>query len=267
MQVYRDLRVLTARPDAAEEARAPHRLFGYLDGAEACSAAHWATDARIAIGEAHAAGQLPILVGGTGLYLRTLLDGIAPVPDVDPAVRAAVRALLLSDARRQLEQVDPAAAGRLHPNDAIRTTRALEVALSSGRPLAEWQADRHGGIGHVVDLRAVVLLPDRDRLRTRIDTRSAAMLDTGAVEEAATLAARDLASDVPVLQAIGVRPLAALAAGRLDRAAALEALAAQTRQYAKRQYTWFRHQPPATWARVEDYDGATIEKETFLLFA
>jgi len=267
MQVYRDLRVLTARPDAAEESRAAHRLFGYLDGAEACSAARWAADAKAAIAEAHAAERLPILVGGTGLYLRTLLDGIAPVPDADPAIRAEVRAMPLPEARRRLEAADPAAAARLHPNDAARTMRALEVVLSSGRPLADWQADRRGGIGDEVDVRAAVLLPDRERLRARIDARSAAMLESGAVEEAAALAARDLPHDAPVLRAIGVRPLADLAAGRLDGAAALQALAAETRQYAKRQYTWFRHQPPPAWHRVEDYDDRMIPEEIFLLFA
>lgn len=267
MQVYRNLRVLTARPDAAEEARAPHRLFGHLDGAETCSAARWAADARAAIVEAHTAGRLPILVGGTGLYLRTLLDGIAPVPEVDPAIRAEVRAMPLAEARARLEQADPAAAARLHPNDASRTARALEVVLSSGRALADWQSDRQGGIGHAIDLRAVVLLPDRERLRARIDARSAAMLDGGAVEEAAALAARDLPADAPVLRAIGVRPLADLAAGRLDRRGALDALAAETRQYAKRQYTWFRHQPPPSWSRLEDYDDRNVTEETLLPFA
>ena len=267
MQVYRDLRVLTARPDAAEEARAPHRLFGHLDGAKTCSAARWAADARAVIAETHSAGRLPILVGGTGLYLRTLLDGIAPVPEIDPAVRAEVRAMPLAEARTRLEQADPAAAARLHPNDASRTARALEVVLSSGRPLADWQADRRGGIGEAIDLRAVVLLPDRERLRARIDARSAVMLDGGAVEEAAALARRDLPADAPVLRAIGVRPLADLAAGRLDRATALDALAAETRQYAKRQYTWFRHQPPPGWTRLEDYDDRNVTEETLLPFA
>jgi len=267
MQVYRDLRVLTSRPDAAEEALAPHRLFGHLDAADACSAARWAADARAALGEAWAEGRLPILVGGTGLYLRTLLDGIAPVPPVDPDVRAGVRALAQPAARARLEAADPAAAARLHPNDAARTARALEVVLSTGRPLADWQGERTGGIGAAVSLRALVLLPPRDVLHARIAARAERMMETGAVEEARALAARALPPDAPALRAIGVRPLAATAAGTLSRAEALEALTSETRAYAKRQYTWFRHQPPPDWRRVEDYDGQNALKETLLSIA
>jgi len=267
MQVYRDLRVLTARPSEAEEARAPHRLFGHLDAAIACSAADWAADARAAIADAHDAGRLPILVGGTGLYLRTLLDGIAPVPPVAPPVRAEVRAMPLPEAYARLEQVDPAAAARLHPNDASRIARALEVALSSGRPLADWQARREGGIGDAVDLRAALLLPDRGTLHARIDARAEAMLAGGAVEEAAALAARGLSPDLPAMRAIGVRALAEFAAGRLSRTAARDALATETRQYAKRQCTWFRHQPPSHWRRLEFYDDPRVLKEILLFLA
>ena len=130
-----------ARPDEADEARAPHRLFGYIDGAEACSAARWAADAKAVLAE----GERPILVGGTGLYLRTLLDGIAPVPPIDPAVRAEVRALPVGEAYRALALADPSAAARLAPNDTTRVARALEVVRATGRPLAAWQADKIGG--------------------------------------------------------------------------------------------------------------------------
>ena len=169
-QVYRDLRILSARPSPADEARVPHRLFGHVDGADSCSAARWAAEARAVIGEVHAAGQVPVLVGGTGLYLRTLLDGIAPVPAIDPAIREAVRALPVAQAHAALAVEDPAAAARLAPADTTRVARALEVVRSTGRPLAAWQAQREGGIGGAVDLRALahLALEGRHRLLHRV---------------------------------------------------------------------------------------------------
>ena len=250
-QVYRDLRVLSARPSPEEEARVPHRLFGFIDGAESCSAARWAADARIAIAEAQAAGRLPILVGGTGLYLRTLIDGIAPVPAIDPAIRTEVRALPVAAAHAQLRDLDPPAAAKLAPGDTTRIARALEVVRSTGRPLAQWQAERVGGIGHSVRLLPLILLPDRDWLIDRCDRRLAAMFDHGAIDEVRRLMARrDVPPDAPVRRAIGVREIAALLAGEVDRETALERASLATRQYAKRQYTWFRNQPPDGWLRT-----------------
>ena len=138
-QVYADLRILSARPSREEEAHVPHRLFGHVDGADIYSAARWATEARAEIASAHEAGLLPVLAGGTGLYMRTLLDGIAPVPPIDPAIRDEVRALPVADAYRQLGELDPAAATRLAPTDTTRVARALEVVRSTGRALATWQ--------------------------------------------------------------------------------------------------------------------------------
>lgn len=254
-QVYRDLRVLTARPSLAEEARVPHQLFGYINGADACSAARWAADARAAIEEATAQGRLPILVGGTGLYLRTLLDGIAPVPDIDPAIRIEIRALPVADAHRLLAEVDPPAAARLHPSDTTRVARALEVVRSTGRPLAYWQAARVGGIGSSYQILGGVLLPDRDALVARTDARLAAMFDEGAVGEVAALLARRLPPDLPVMRAIGVAPIADMLAGRATREEALARARLDTRQYAKRQYTWFRNQSPPDWTREADVDA------------
>ena len=147
-QVYRDLRIVSARPGAAEEARAPHRLYGNRDGADACSAADWAADARAAIAEAHDAGRLPILVGGTGLYIRTLIDGIAPVPEIDPAVRAAVRALPAGEAHAALAREDPEAAARIRPggHDPRPRARSKWCARPDGRS-SDWQAEKAGGIG------------------------------------------------------------------------------------------------------------------------
>jgi tRNA dimethylallyltransferase len=251
-QVYRDLRVLSARPSAADEARVPHRLFGHVDGAEACSAARWATEARAAIAAAHEAGAVPVLVGGTGLYIRTLLDGIAPVPEIDASVRAAIRALPVEVAYAALAQEDPAAATRLAPADTSRIARALEVVRSTGRTLAEWQRDRAGGIGDAVDLAPEILLPDRDLLATRCDARLAAMFREGAIEEVRALLCRsDVPEDAPVRRAIGVPEIAAMLAGTIRPDEALARAQLATRRYAKRQYTWFRNQPPPDWRRLD----------------
>lgn len=268
-QVYRDLRVLTARPDAADESRAPHRLFGHVDGAEACSAARWAAEARGAVAAAHAAGRLPVLVGGTGLYLRTLLDGIAPVPPIDPAIRAEVRALPVAQAHAALARADPSAAARLAPRDAARIARALEVVRSTGRPLAEWQRARTGGIGHEVSLAAAVLLPPRPLLVARCDARVESMLAGGAVEEVAALLARtDVPVDAPVRRAIGVPEIAALLAGTVTLADTIANIQRATRQYSKRQYTWFRQQPPPSWRSLEQHNfNDDFLRETFLFSA
>lgn len=247
-QVYRDLRVLTARPSPDEEARVPHRLFGHVDGAESYSAARWADEARVEIDTAHAAGKVPVLVGGTGLYLRTLLDGIAPVPEIDAAIRAEVRALPVAEAHAKLAQLDPDAAARLAPADTTRVARALEVVRSTGRTLRDWQAAKTGGIGERITLAALILLPDRDWLMERCDARAAAMFTDGARDEVRALLARsDIAPSAPIRRAIGVPEIAALLAGESTEAQALERTRLATRQYAKRQYTWFRNQPPPTW--------------------
>jgi tRNA dimethylallyltransferase len=248
-QVYADLAVLSARPSDAEMAGIPHRLFGTWDGAQACSAADWATAATAEIDAAHAEGALPILVGGTGLYIRTLLDGIAPVPAIDPDVRAAVRALPVAEAHAALLIEDPARAKQLHPSDTTRVARALEVVRSTGHPLAHWQARREGGIGDRVRLKPLVLLPDRAWLYARCDMRFARMWQGGAVEEVSALLARGLGPDLPVMRAIGVPEITGYLDGSLDEAAAIAAGQQATRRYAKRQFTWLRHQTPGDWPR------------------
>lgn len=265
-QVYRDLRILSARPSPEEEARAPHHLFGHVDGADAMSAARWAAEAKAAIAAIHARGRLPVLVGGTGLYIRTLLDGIAPVPEIDPEVRAAVRAMPVAAAHAALAREDPPAAARLAPADTTRVARALEVVRATGRSLSTWQAERQGGIGDAVSLRPLVLLPSRDMLNARIDARAASMLEEGAIEEVANLLARRLPAEAPVRRAIGVPEIARLLAGVTDRAATREALALATRQYAKRQYTWFRNQPPSRWSRHSQLSVSDDALEETFLF-
>ena len=256
-QVYRDLRIVTARPTPEEEARAPHRLFGHVDAADTgYSAARWAAEARVEIDRAVAAGSVPILVGGTGLYLRTLIDGIAPVPEIDPAIRAEVRAMNLSDAYAALTVVDRAEAARLNPADTTRVCRALEVVRSTGRPIADWRRERVGGIGQRIDQIATILLPPRDWLNERIDRRFAAMVDAGAMAEVAALIVReDVPLDAPIRRAIGMPELSAAALSEISLDDAIARASLATRQYAKRQYTWFRNQPSADWTRIAETDS------------
>jgi tRNA dimethylallyltransferase len=248
-QVYSDLRVLSARPTEAEMRGIEHRLFGEWDGAEPCSAADWAARAKREIEDSHLAGVLPILVGGTGLYIRTLLDGIAPVPPIKPAVREAVRALSVEDAYAALQQEDPARARALNPSDSNRIARALEVVRSTGKPLSHWQRQRVGGIGEAIDLQPLILLPPREALYERCDARFERMLENGAVEEVETLLGRKLDPALPVMRAIGVSDIASLLRGERSREEVCARGKQATRNYAKRQYTWFRRQPPQEWPR------------------
>ena len=251
-QVYRDLPVLSAAPTADDHARAEHRLYGVQDGALPCSAAGWAEMARSEIAKIHASGRLPILVGGTGLYLRTLLEGIAPVPEIDPEIRRRVREASIEENRGKLATLDREAAGRLRPGDRTRIARALEVILSTDRTLSEWQMQREGGIADRIELRPLLLLPPRDWLYRRCDERFARMMDEGAVEEVKVLLARDLNPNLPVMRAIGVREISAMLRGELSREEAIAAGQQATRRYAKRQYTWFAHQPPPEWPRYRE---------------
>lgn len=266
-QVYADLAVLSARPGAEDLARAEHRLFGTRDAALSCSAADWAEEARVAVAETLAQGRLPILAGGTGLYLRTLLEGIAPVPPIDPMVRDRVRARSVGDNCEQLRSLDPEAAARLKPQDTTRIARALEVVLSTGRPLADWQSERSGGIGRGIELHPLVLLPPRDWLYRRCDERFASMLRQGAVEEVEALLKRDLDPDLPAMRAIGVPEIAAMLRGEISEEEARRRGQQATRNYAKRQYTWFAHQPPPEWPRFTDpiEDAATMDRALALL--
>lgn len=265
MQVYRDLRVVTARPSVEEEARAPHRLFGYIDGAEACSAARWAADAKAAVGAARAVNRLPILVGGTGLYIRTLLDGIAPVPLIAPDVRVSVRALSVTQAYAALSGEDPLAAARLSPNDSTRVMRALEVVRSTGKPLQAWHGERTGGIGDSVRPVSTVLLPPRDALFHRCDARFDAIFESAQAEVAA-LVARELDPALPIMRAIGVPEIMAYQSQKLVKSESKNAGKLATRQYAKRQYTWFRRQLPEDWPRhTESLNNDSISKLAIML--
>lgn len=227
-----------------------HRLFGTWDGAEACSVAAWAAAAKAEIAACHAAGDVPILVGGTGMYVKVLIEGIAPIPEIDPAVRAAVRAMPDDAAYKLLQLEDPFRAAQLDPGDSQRIARALEVKRSTGVTLADWQMAKAGGIGDEVTLHPLLLEPDRPWLYERCDLRFEAMLDAGAIAEVEALLARELDPDLPVMRAIGVPEIAAFIYGEIEAETMFAAGAQATRNFAKRQFTWFRRQPPAKWPRV-----------------
>jgi tRNA dimethylallyltransferase len=246
--LYREIPIVSAAPSASDRAEVEHRLYAVRRADQSCSAADWATLAKAEIAEIHATGRLPILVGGTGLYIRTLLDGIAPIPAIDTAIRSAIRAAPVAANHAELLTLDPGAACRLNPADTTRVARALEVVKSTGRPLAEWQEHLEGGILDEVALRPLILLPPRDWLLSRCERRFAEMLDSGAVAEVAALTALGLNPQLPAMLAIGVREIAA--GGTRAELVARGQLA--TRRYAKRQYTWFSNQPPADWPRFRD---------------
>ncbi|ANK79675.1 MAG: tRNA (adenosine(37)-N6)-dimethylallyltransferase MiaA [Rhizobiales bacterium NRL2] len=246
MQVYRDLRIITARPDERALAAAPHRLYGFLDAAEICSAVRWAELAAGEVRAARAAGRLPIIVGGSGLYVRALLEGFSPIPDIDPAHRKAAAAKLAELGgerfRAELAGVDAASAARLHAGDSQRLIRAWEVWLGTGRPLSEWQMLPPEPPPLDPDLLKVVLLPDRKMLYERCDARFGEMLAQGAMAEVRALAARRLDPDLPAMKALGVPQLIAADRGEIGLETAAAEARTLTRRYAKRQVTWLRHQ-------------------------
>lgn len=259
-QVYRDLTILSARPTAEEMEGIEHQLFGYIDGMEACSAARWASDAKTAIAAAHARDLLPILVGGTGLYVRILLEGIAPIPEIDPDIRQKTRKLETLEAYQALQDLDPVSADRLNPQDSTRIQRALEVVRSTGKPLHHWQQHKVGGIGDDIKLHPLALLPPREWLYERCDRRLHQMIEQGAKQEVAQLLQRGLPANLPVMRAIGVTEIGDWIAGEISQELAIERAQTATRQYAKRQYTWFRNQSPPGWTRIagifnNDIDG------------
>jgi tRNA dimethylallyltransferase len=248
MQVYRDLRVITARPTLQEEARAPHRLYGHVDAAVNFSAGAWVADAATVLAEARAQRRLPIFIGGSGLYFRALTRGLSAVPPIAPEIREAVRARLERDGvealHAELAQRDPANAERLKPRDRARIARALEVVEATGRSLTDWHRDGLPPLLPPGQFRALFLEPDRDALYARIDARFDAMLEASALEEVARLAARQLDPLLPAMKAHGVPALLAHLKGEITREEAAEIGRADTRHYAKRQFTWFRHQLP-----------------------
>jgi len=257
MQVYRDLRVITARPMAQDEARVPHRLYGHVDAAENYSVGRWCRDVGEVLGELAGAGRLPILVGGTGLYFKTLTAGLAAVPPIPLEVRAHVRGRLQGEGvgalYAELIERDPQTANRLMPNDRSRIARALEVVVATGRPLSDWH--REGLPPLLAPERAakVFIICERKELVARIEKRFAEMLEGGALEEVRALARRKLDPSLPAMKAHGVPWLIRHLAGDISLDSAVAGAVMDTRRYAKRQLTWFRNQMPGwTWVGAEE---------------
>lgn len=244
MQVYRELRILTARPTPQDEARAPHALYGHVSAGEAYSVGRWIDDVRIAIKQAAQRRLRPIIVGGTGLYIKALLEGLSAIPPVPPDIRAHWRAqasaLGAAGLHAVLSRRDQAMAARLDVGDTQRITRALEVHAATGRSLADWQREPGMPVLQPETTERLLVLPDRDELHVRCNQRFDAMMAAGALIEVEALMALGLDSGLPAMRALGVRPLAACIAGRLSRDEAAERAKAETRQYAKRQITWLK---------------------------
>src|ERR1700726_5012586 len=260
MQVYRDLRSITARPTPEEEAQVPHRLYGHVDAAVNFSAGSWVADAAKVLAEARAQNHLPVFVGGSGLYFKALTRGLSAVPPIPPEIRDGVRARLERDGvealHAELRQRDPASAERLKPRDRTRIARALEVVEATGRSLTDWHRDGLPPLLPPGEFSALFLAPDRDRLYARIDARFDAMLKAGALEEAAALAARHLDPLLPSMKAHGVPALIRHLNGEITLEEAAGIGRADTRHYAKRQFTWFRHQlPEFEWVSPEAARG------------
>ncbi len=250
-QIYDHLPILSAQPDAEEMTQAEHRLFGYKYGSITCSAVSWANDAKSEIDKAHSENAIPILVGGTGMYIRTLLDGIAPIPDIDPDIRQSVRTMETHQAYEQLSALDAPMADILNPNDTTRIARALEVIMSTGTSIATWRKKKEGGIAEAINLKPLILLPPREWLYEKCDKRFVQMMDIGAIEEVEALIKRNPPADSPLWRAIGVKEISAYINGDIDKEKAIELGQIATRQYAKRQYTWFRNQAPSRWQRAD----------------
>ena len=265
MQVYRDLRIITARPSAEDERRVAHRLYGHVDAAENFSVGRWCEEAAAALAVTQRTGRVAILVGGTGLYFSTLTRGLAAVPPIPAEIREQVRARLTSDGvaalHAELKWRDPAAAARLMPGDRARITRALEVVLATGRSLLDWHDDNKPPDLDAAQAAKVFLMPERDELHRRIDARFDAMMAAGALDEVRALAARQLDPALPAMKAHGVPWLIRHVAGEITLDQAIGEAKRDTRQYTKRQATWFRNQlPDFTWAEPERA-LATIEAQ------
>jgi tRNA dimethylallyltransferase len=250
MQVYRDLRIITARPTPEDEASVPHRLYGHIDAAENYSVGRWLADVAPVLDAIRAAGRVPILVGGTGLYFKALTQGLSNVPPIPQAIRTAVRTRMEAEGpaalHAELSRRDPTNA--LKPGDRTRVARALEVLEATGRPLAQWHSE---GLPPLIDASSAVkvfLAPERGELRRRIDARFDTMLGAGALDEVRALSLRKLDPLLPAMKAHGVPWLIRHLNGEIDLAAAAEAAKRDIRRYSKRQATWFRHQlPDWTW--------------------
>jgi len=260
LQCYRDLRILSARPDAAATARVPHLLYGFRDAAERGSAGQWRALALEAIAEAHQAGRLPIVVGGTGLYVRALQHGLSAIPPIPAAIRGETVELYRTVGgaafRERLAALDAVTAARLPEGDRQRLIRAFEVVRTTGVPLADWQAGRHEPAPY--RFASLLLMPPRPALYAACDARFRAMIAAGGLDEAAALAARRLDPELPAMKAVGLPELLRHLRGEIALEAAIALAAQATRRYAKRQITWFRHQMVASLTLNEQFSESLL---------
>jgi tRNA dimethylallyltransferase len=265
MQVYRDLRIITARPMPAEEGRVPHRLYGQVDAAVNYSTGQWLRDVGAVLGEIAAQGRVPVLVGGTGLYFKALTTGLAAVPPVPGGIRARVRGRLASEGvaplYADLTERDPQTARRLMPNDRSRICRALEVLEATGRSLSDWHREGMPPLIDTSHAAKVFLTCERAELVRRIETRFAAMLEAGALDEVRALERRKLDPLLPAMKAHGVPWLIRHLNGELSLAEAAEGAVMDTRRYAKRQLTWFRNQMKDWPKATPNEAAAAIERQ------
>jgi tRNA dimethylallyltransferase len=256
MQVYRDLRIITARPTPEDEARVPHRLYGHVDAAENFSVGRWCTEVADVLAATQREARTAIVVGGTGLYFNSLTRGLAAVPPIPAKIRNEVRMRLVRDGAESLHaeliRLDPIAAARLMPGDRARVTRALEVILATGRSILQWHEANMPACVDAALAAKVFLMPDRDALLRRVDARFDAMMAAGALDEVRALAARRLDPNLPAMKAHGVPWLIRHLNGEIALADAVEGGKRDTRQYTKRQATWFRNQlPDFVWVEPE----------------
>lgn len=255
MQVYDVLRVITARPSEEDEARMPHRLFGHVDPGVAYSVAQWLGDVEALLASPEVEGRKLVFVGGTGLYFRALTEGLSDMPDIPADIRAKWRQALADEGaealHRELGARDARMTERLRPNDGQRIVRALEVVEASGRSILDWQGDRSRPLVDAQSATKIVLAPERAVLRANIDRRFDEMIAAGALDEVRAILALDLAPTLPAMKAIGVPELAGVLRGEATIDDAMARAKAATRQYAKRQETWFRNQLGLEWERVE----------------
>lgn len=255
MQVYSVLRLLTARPSKAEMGAVPHLIYGHVHPREDYSTGRWLDEVEACVAAGAFDAAPPIFVGGTGLYFKALLEGLSPMPDIPTPIRQGWRARLDNEGAVRLHALlaerDAAAAAVLQPNDGQRILRALEVLEASGRSILDWQAARGRPLVDADSARLMVLEPDRASVVARIEKRFDAMVEEGALEEVRALLALGLPARMPVMKAIGVRELAAAMAGTMTLPEAVAKAKAATRQYAKRQSTWFRNQFDSRWQRIQ----------------
>ncbi len=254
MQVYDTLRVLTARPDEADMGGVEHCLYGHVPAGKPYSTGAWLREAEALVGQLRKAGRLPVFVGGTGLYFKALTGGLADMPQIPPAIRERLREQLRLEGpeglHAELAARDPQTAEALKPGDGQRIVRALEVMEATGQSIRVYQQKNGPEIIDPKHARKLVVLPDRQVLHERINRRFGLMLSGGAIDEVGALMALNLGPDMPVMKAIGVSQIAALLRGEMDEAEVIEIGSAATRQYAKRQMTWFRNQLDDSWQRI-----------------